>query len=22
MIQWQPPPENQQNGALRGYVIR
>ncbi|XP_046708916.1 protein sidekick-2-like isoform X2 [Silurus meridionalis] len=22
MIQWQPPPENQQNGALRGYIIR
>uniref|UniRef100_A0A3B1IV52 Sidekick cell adhesion molecule 2 n=1 Tax=Astyanax mexicanus TaxID=7994 RepID=A0A3B1IV52_ASTMX len=22
MIQWQPPPESQQNGVLRGYVIR
>uniref|UniRef100_W5UH46 Protein sidekick-2 n=1 Tax=Ictalurus punctatus TaxID=7998 RepID=W5UH46_ICTPU len=22
MIQWQPPPENQQNGALQGYIIR
>ncbi|XP_076856634.1 protein sidekick-2 isoform X2 [Brachyhypopomus gauderio] len=22
MIQWQPPPESQQNGALRGYIIR
>ncbi|XP_078728944.1 protein sidekick-2 [Lampetra fluviatilis] len=22
MIQWQPPPESQHNGALRGYVIR
>ncbi|XP_069786249.1 protein sidekick-2 isoform X2 [Narcine bancroftii] len=22
MIQWQPPPENQQNGALKGYIIR
>ncbi|XP_066520698.1 protein sidekick-2 isoform X2 [Hoplias malabaricus] len=22
MIQWQPPPESQQNGLLRGYIIR
>ncbi|XP_062859555.1 protein sidekick-2-like [Trichomycterus rosablanca] len=22
MIQWQPPPENQQNGALLGYLVR
>ncbi|XP_035389365.1 protein sidekick-2 isoform X2 [Electrophorus electricus] len=22
MIQWQPPPESQQNGVLRGYIIR
>ncbi|XP_038633750.1 protein sidekick-2 isoform X2 [Scyliorhinus canicula] len=22
MIQWQPPPENHQNGALKGYIIR
>ena len=22
MIQWQPPPENHQNGILKGYVIR
>lgn len=22
MVQWQPPPETEHNGALRGYVLR